>query len=219
MVHRLHALPAGDLAGQAAGPVDVPDDGRRPDWITGRQCLSVGRADRGGGGDVACPANGAQRQREVLGGRRHPPADGCSTRDSGRTRRYRDRDVRSAGTGAVPGCLRGAAVVPGIFGSAVGPGVGDRKAQGGRCGRLRHVRPAGVDPNRGPRFDGGGRRGRFGPTFRGPDGLRWPACRVPRRPGRARALAAGAPGRGEQRRGRPSGLQVGPADARTAHST
>ena len=24
---------------------------------------------------------------------------------------------------------------------------------------------------------GAGRRGRFGPTFRGPDGLRWPACR------------------------------------------
>ncbi len=43
---RLHALPAGNRAGHAAGPVRVPDPGRAPARLRCRQRLDVRRLDR-----------------------------------------------------------------------------------------------------------------------------------------------------------------------------
>ena len=40
LVHRLHAVPAGDLAGQARGAAELPDDGRRPHRAAGGRRLA-----------------------------------------------------------------------------------------------------------------------------------------------------------------------------------
>ena len=76
---QLHALPAGDLAGHAAGPVRIPDPGRGADRHGGRQRLDVRRLDRlrrGGadgpsrdapaqGGAVGRPASAIRRRRRA----------------------------------------------------------------------------------------------------------------------------------------------------------
>ena len=51
LVHGLHALPAGDLAGAAGGPAELPDDGRRPDRAAGGGRVPAGRGDRRRRGD------------------------------------------------------------------------------------------------------------------------------------------------------------------------
>ena len=56
LVHGLHALPAGDLAGPPGGPPELPDDGLRPDRAADRQRVAARRGDRGGGGDDRRPA-------------------------------------------------------------------------------------------------------------------------------------------------------------------
>ena len=57
MADRLHALPAGNLAGHAADAVRVPDPGGAPDRHGGRQRLDVRRLDRHrrGGADGPAP--------------------------------------------------------------------------------------------------------------------------------------------------------------------
>ena len=47
LVHRLHALPAGDLPGPARGAAELPDDGRRPHRPAARQRLHARRVHRG----------------------------------------------------------------------------------------------------------------------------------------------------------------------------
>ena len=67
---QLHALPAGDRAGHAAGPVRVPDPGRAADRHGGRQRLDVRRLDRLRRGD----ADGASRHAPAQGGAVGRPA-------------------------------------------------------------------------------------------------------------------------------------------------
>ena len=60
VVHRVHAVPAGDFAGAPRGARQFPDDGVRPDRHGDRQRVDARRSHRGGGGDDA----GAARRQE-----------------------------------------------------------------------------------------------------------------------------------------------------------
>ena len=53
LVHRLHAVPAGDLPGPARGAAQLPDRGRRPDRAADRQRLAARRGHRRRRGDDA----------------------------------------------------------------------------------------------------------------------------------------------------------------------
>ena len=77
---QLHALPAGDRPGHAAGPVRVPDPGRGPDRPAGGQRLDVRRLDRlrrggddGRAGHPAAQGGALRRPAPALRrGRAHP---------------------------------------------------------------------------------------------------------------------------------------------------
>ena len=60
LVHRVHAVPAGDLAGAARGARQFPDDGLRPDRHGDRQRVDARRGDRRRRGDDAVPARRAR---------------------------------------------------------------------------------------------------------------------------------------------------------------
>ena len=57
LVHGVHALPAGDLAGPARGAAQLPDRRRRPDRAADRRRHPARRGDRRGRGDDARPAH------------------------------------------------------------------------------------------------------------------------------------------------------------------
>ena len=57
VVHRVHAVPARDLAGTARGAGQFPDDGLRPDRHGDRQRVDARRGDRRRRGDDAVPAH------------------------------------------------------------------------------------------------------------------------------------------------------------------
>ena len=61
LVHRLHAVPAGDQPGPAGGAADLPDHGRRPDRAAGGRRLAAGRGDRGRRGDDPAAPGRARR--------------------------------------------------------------------------------------------------------------------------------------------------------------
>ena len=75
LVHGLHAVPAGDLAGAAGGAGELPDDGVRPDGDGHRQRLDARRGDGRGRGDDALPALRRARLERLRGGLRRPAAD------------------------------------------------------------------------------------------------------------------------------------------------
>ena len=62
LVHRLHALPAGDLPGPPRGAAQLPDRRRRPDRPAHRQRLAARRGHRRGGGDDARTPRAAQQR-------------------------------------------------------------------------------------------------------------------------------------------------------------
>ena len=85
--------------------------------------------------------------------------------------------------------------------------------------RRRHHRPARLrvgHPTRGARRR---HRRRLRPTIRCPDGLRWSARRVPRRPSGRRPLTARSPRRRLDGHRRPAGTASRLADSRAAHPT
>ena len=61
LVHRVHAVPARDLAGPARGAPQLPDHGERPHRDGPRQRVAARRADRGGGGDGDARAGSTPR--------------------------------------------------------------------------------------------------------------------------------------------------------------
>ena len=69
LVHRVHALPAGDLAGAARGAGQLPDDGVRPDRHGDRQRLDARRGDGRRGSDDAGAARGQERRASVSSSR------------------------------------------------------------------------------------------------------------------------------------------------------
>ena len=90
LVHRLHALPAGDQPGPARGAAQLPDDGRRPDRAADRRRLDARRGDRRRRGDDAGPPG---RPREAGRGlrrrRRHAAADPRGAADPRRAAGHR----------------------------------------------------------------------------------------------------------------------------------
>ena len=88
VVHRLHALPAGNLAGTARGPAQLSDHGLRSDRDGDRQRIDARRSDSGGGGDDALPARRQEREHDDLRGRRRAAADDRRHQDAGATARH-----------------------------------------------------------------------------------------------------------------------------------
>jgi hypothetical protein len=89
LVHAVHALPGGDLAGPARGAAHLPDDGRRPHRPAGRQRVAARRGHRRRRGDA--PRGGRTRSSKRSSGRllrrrRLPPADDRRRRDAARAR-------------------------------------------------------------------------------------------------------------------------------------
>ncbi len=60
LVHRLHAVPAGDQPGPAGGAAELPDHGRRPDRSRSGQRIDARRGHRGRRGDDADAPRGAR---------------------------------------------------------------------------------------------------------------------------------------------------------------
>ena len=94
LVHRLHAVPAGDQPGAAGGVAQLPDDGRRPDRARHRQRLAArrGHRRRRGDGDGAAAEQG--RRRLLLRPPRRASPDARSARDPRRADRHRARGRR-----------------------------------------------------------------------------------------------------------------------------
>ena len=87
--HRLHALPARNRAGHAAGPVRIPDPGRAAARLRGRQCVDVRRLDRLLGSDRHGAADHAAEEGDRLVGA--PPALCRGVRDDGQVHRRHAR--------------------------------------------------------------------------------------------------------------------------------
>ena len=90
LVHGVHAVPAGDLAGQARGAAELPDHGRGPDRAAGGRGVDAGRGDRRRGGDDAQQA-GAGQGADLPGRRRLPAADAGGAGDQDGAARHRAR--------------------------------------------------------------------------------------------------------------------------------
>ena len=101
---QLHALPARDRPGHAAGPVRVPDPGRAALRLRRRQRLDVRRLDRLLGGDRHGAADHPPRQGDPLVRPSSPLRLGGA--DDGALHRRRARD-RGAGADAATGHRRG----------------------------------------------------------------------------------------------------------------
>ena len=148
LVHRLHAVPAGDQPGPARGAAELPDDGRRPHRAADLQRLAARRGHRGRRGDDA----GTSRQPKVAGSvrrrRRRPAADhrgGAHPRRGDGHRGRRGRPRRRAARGRP---LRRAGAVPRRLRADPRPAAGDRGGARARRARRRGRRPARPDPAR-----------------------------------------------------------------------
>ena len=168
LVHRLHAVPAGDQPGQAGGAAHLPDDGRRPHRPARRGRLAARRGHRRRRGDDAA----APRR----SGRPAPGSSSTSTRCRRPRPCWRTRAeplgielvvVRPGRRAARRGVLRRAAVLPGRVGRRARPAPLDRRrARARRAGR-RGRRPARADPAHPARRARGRRRGGHHPALRG----------------------------------------------------
>ena len=129
LVHRVHAVPAGDLPGPAGGAAQLPDDDRGPHRAAGGRCVDARRGDRRGRGDDAGPPG--DRQGPDLPGRcRLPAADPGRARHPRRAARDRagDRcgDTRADRRTAGRGVVRRPAAVPRCERSGARPAAGHR---------------------------------------------------------------------------------------------
>ena len=117
LVHGVHAVPAGDLAGPARGAAELPDRGRRADRAAHLRRLPARRGHRRRRGDGAVPPGGQGQEGRLPGRRRHPAADHRRDRDPRRADRRRGRRRRPRrghpGRDRRARCLRRAAPVPG----------------------------------------------------------------------------------------------------------
>ncbi len=103
LVHRLHAVPAGDLPGPARGAAELPDRRLGPDRPADRERVAAGRGHRGRRGDDAgAPVEPQEQEQPLPGRRRH-----ASRR---RSRSSRPAPRRSASRSSSPtpptGCPR-----------------------------------------------------------------------------------------------------------------
>ena len=94
LVHRLHAVPAGDLAGPARSAHQLPDHGHRSHRSRDGERVDARRGDRGRRGDAAGPPRIRILVPRVPGRRRRSAADEGAARAPGRGRRHRTRRGR-----------------------------------------------------------------------------------------------------------------------------
>ena len=121
LVHRLHAVPAGDQPGPAGGAAQLPDHGRRPHRPARGGRIAAGRGHRRGRGDDAAPP--APNARPAPGSSSTPtrcrrPSTCCHPR---RAARHRARGRRPGRRAARRRVLRRAAVLPGRVGRRARP--------------------------------------------------------------------------------------------------
>ena len=217
LVHRLHAVPARDLAGPARGAAQLPDRDRRPHRAADRQRQPAGRGHGGRRGDDPGTPRPARRDRGVRRRR------GCAPADDRGDPHPRPGDGHRGGGGrphrgsARRRPLRRPGAVPRRLRADPRPATGDRRRPRARRPRGRRGRPARPHPARVAR--GAGRRRRRGvlAAVRRPVVLRRSARRLHVRRRGARAAPARPPGRRLDRRGGPTGVPARAADARAAH--
>ena len=106
LVHGVHAVPAGDLAGPARGAAQLPDDGDRPDRAGDRQRLDARRGHRRGRGDDAVPALDKSDVARLRGRRRRAAADDRRGAHARRSRSASRCGSAPAGELAGDRCLR-----------------------------------------------------------------------------------------------------------------
>ena len=94
VVHGVHAVPAGDLAGAPRGARQFPDDGLRPHGHGDHQCVDARRGDGGRRGDDACAARRQEREPALLRCGRRVSAD---ARRGPHARRRRSGSPSSSG--------------------------------------------------------------------------------------------------------------------------
>ena len=91
LVHGLHAVPAGDLAGSPRGADQLPDDGRRPDRPRHGERVDARRGNRRRRGDAARPPRIQGRVEALHRRRRHVPADARAAAEPGGCGGHRPR--------------------------------------------------------------------------------------------------------------------------------
>ncbi len=193
VLHLVHALPAGALAGRAPGPVRVPVDDLRADRARGVERVAVRRRDGARRGREPRPVDAGPRSRAGERGRRpevrRDPAHvwqgrrlraGALRRRGRPGRRARGRRRRGLRDRAAPERLR----PPRARARPV------RDGARGRGPRDPRVRPALARRPRAARRPPGRHRGRGGPRPREPHPLRRPVPRPHRDPPRRRAAHA-----------------------------
>jgi len=94
LVHRLHALPAGDLPGSARGAAELPDRRVRPDRSRRRRCLDARRVHGRRRGDAPAASRGQVGVGHLPGRRRHAPADDRRPADPGGVAEHQHRARR-----------------------------------------------------------------------------------------------------------------------------
>ena len=219
LVHRLHAVPAGDLPGPARGAAQLPDRRRRPHRPAHRQRVAARRGHRRRRGDDARTPRQPQGVRPVRRRRRRAAADhrrrAHPRRGDGHRRRRRRPDRRPAGRRAV----RRPAAVPRRLRPGPRPAAGDRRGPRAQRPRRGRRRPAGADPARGARRARRRRRRRLLAAVRRPALLRRPARRLH---GRRRRASSGTCRAGwsaspsTPRAARPTGSRCRPASSTSA---
>ncbi len=190
LVHPVHPLPAGDLAGAAGGAAQLPDPGHRPDRDGGRQRLHARRGHRRGRGDDAGQARPRPevRRQVLLRLRALPPPDDRAGEDPRapagdpgdrrRPRRARPReDPGLRRPGPVPGERRRDPRLRPLHRG--GPRRGRARGRRRRPARPDRPAPAGRVRRR--------RRRRQRAALRRADGLRRPARRLHGDQGRLQA--------------------------------
>ena len=91
LVHGVHAVSAGDIAGPARSAGQLSDDGVRSDRHGDRERVDARRGDRGGRGDGARASRGQDEERHDLRRRRRAAADDRRRAHAGRAARARSR--------------------------------------------------------------------------------------------------------------------------------
>ena len=179
LVHRLHPVPAGDLAGPAGGAAELPDHGAGPHRAADRQRLAAGRSHRRGRGRAAdAPLQQGQGRRQDRAGRGPAAADHRRGQGPGQGAGLRGGGGRPRRRAARGRHFRHRAAAAGRLRPRLRPRPGDRPGQGTRRHGHRGRRPAGPDPDHASGRAGRRHRRRQYPAFRRPAVLRRPARRL-----------------------------------------
>ena len=219
LVHRLHAVPAGDLPGPARGAAQLPDHGRRPDRAADRQRLAARRGHRRRRGDDA----GAPRATARRPGPFVVDADALpQTIDVVRTR-AEAMGIEVVVADLADGLPEGDALRRAACSTPAPPaGSSTRAGSSRRSTSATALAVVAADLLALTLLESPGdarrrRRRRLHPALRRPAVLRRPARRLHVGPRRPRAAPARPAGRRLGRRRGPAGVPPGPADPRAAH--